>query len=57
MSYILSEDAGLDLDGIWDYVAEDDIDAADRFIGKLFDSFETICDNPGIGHKREDLTS
>jgi plasmid stabilization system protein ParE len=28
--YILSEDADRDLDEIWDYIAEDNIDAADQ---------------------------
>jgi plasmid stabilization system protein ParE len=55
--YILSEDAALDLDGIWDYISEDSIDAADRWIDKLFDAFDAIGDAPGIGHKREDLTA
>ncbi len=55
--YILSEDAELDLDGIWEYIAEDNIDAADKWIGKLFDAFEAIGNSPGIGHKREDLTA
>ena len=34
----------------------DDINAADRWIGKLFDAFEALGRMPGIGHKREDLT-
>ena len=34
--YILSEDADRDLDGIWDYIAADNVDAADRWIGKLW---------------------
>jgi plasmid stabilization system protein ParE len=55
--YILSEDADRDLDGIWDYIAEDNIDAADQWIGRLFDAFDAIGDTPGIGHKREDLTA
>ena len=55
--YILSEDAALDLDGIWEFIAEDSIDAADRWIGKLFDAFDAIGDAPGIGHRREDLTA
>jgi plasmid stabilization system protein ParE len=55
--YILSEDAERDLDGIWDYIAEDNIDAADRWIDRLFDAFEAIGNTPGIGHKREDLTA
>ena len=55
--YVLSEDADRDLDGIWDYIAEDNIDAADRWIGRLFDAFDAIGNMPGIGHKREDLTA
>jgi plasmid stabilization system protein ParE len=51
--YILSEDANRDLDGIWDYIAEDNIDAADQWIEKLFAAFEAIANTPGIGHKRE----
>jgi len=30
--YILSEDADRDLDDIWDYIAEDNIDAADQWV-------------------------
>jgi plasmid stabilization system protein ParE len=55
--YVLSEDADRDLDGIWDYIAEDSIDAADRWISRLFDAFDNIGNAPGIGHNREDLTS
>ena len=33
--YVLSEDADRDLDAIWDYIAVDSIDAADRWIGNL----------------------
>lgn len=55
--YVLSEDAGRDLDGIWDYIAEDNIDAADQWIVKLFDAFHAIGNAPGIGHKSEDLTA
>jgi plasmid stabilization system protein ParE len=31
------------------------IDAADRWIVKLFDAFEALGSRPGMGHKREDL--
>ncbi len=55
--YVLSSGAESDLDEIWGYIARDNIDAADRWIGKLFDAFDTIACNPGIGHKREDLTT
>ena len=54
--YILGDDAVLDLEAIWDYIAADNIDAADRWIAKLFEAFEALGQNPGMGHKREDLT-
>jgi plasmid stabilization system protein ParE len=44
--YILSEDADRDLDGIWDYIAEDNIDAADQWIGRLFDAFDALAPRP-----------
>jgi plasmid stabilization system protein ParE len=54
-SYILSIEADLDLDGIWEYIAADNIDAADRWIEKLFEAFEALRQTPGMGHRREDL--
>ncbi len=55
--YVLSVAAELDLDSIWEYIAQDNIDAADRWISKLFDEFEALGRTPRMGHKREDLTS
>ncbi len=55
--YVLGDDALLDLEKIWEYIATDSIDAADHWIAKLFDAFEIIARMPGIGHRREDLTS
>jgi plasmid stabilization system protein ParE len=54
--YVLSVGTELDLDEIWEYIAHDNINTADRWIGKLFDAFEAIARNPGIGHTRQDLT-
>jgi plasmid stabilization system protein ParE len=55
--YVLSEDVDRDLEGIWDYIAEDNDGAADQWIDRLFDAFDLIGTTPGMGHKREDLTS
>jgi plasmid stabilization system protein ParE len=55
--YVLSTGAEQDLDEIWEYIAQDNINAADRWIGKLFDAFDALARNPGMGHKREDLTA
>ena len=56
-SYVLSREAGHDLDDLWNYIAEDSVDAADRMAAKLLDSFEALARHPGMGHKREDLTN
>ena len=56
-SYVLGIDAALDLDEIWEYIAADSIDAADGWIAKLFDTFDILGRNPGIGHIREDLSA
>lgn len=55
--YVLSDDAVLDLENIWDFIAQDNIDAADNWINKLFAAFEVIGQMPGVGHQREDLTN
>jgi len=54
--YVLSRDAERDLDDLWGYIAEENVDAADRLISRLFDAFKELGRNPGMGHKREDLT-
>lgn len=55
--YVLGREAALDLDEIWEYIAQDNIRAADQWIGKLFEAFADLAQNPGMGHKREDLTA
>jgi len=55
-SYVLAADAELDLDEIWEYIAHDSIEAADRWVAKLFDAFEALARSPGMGHTRLDLT-
>ena len=41
--YVLGAGAELDLDDIWEYIAQDNINAADRWIGKLFDAFDALA--------------
>jgi plasmid stabilization system protein ParE len=55
--YFLSEGAELDLDAIWEFIAQDNIDAADRWVAKLFDAFAALAQTPSMGHSREDLTA
>lgn len=55
--YVLSADAEMDLDAIWDYIAQDSLDAADRWIDNLSEAFEALERNLGLGYRRKDLTS
>jgi plasmid stabilization system protein ParE len=55
--YILAAAAELDLDAIWEFIAKDNLDSADRQIAALFDAFEALAQTPGMGHTRQDLTS
>jgi plasmid stabilization system protein ParE len=41
--YILSDDADRDLESVWDYIAEDNLAAADQWLATLFDAFEIIA--------------
>jgi plasmid stabilization system protein ParE len=55
--YVLGSAVEFDLDEIWEYIATDNIDAADRWIAKLFEAFEALGRMPGMGHRRDDLTA
>lgn len=55
--YLLSPEALEDLQSIWDFVAADSTDAADKLPEKLFEAFETLARWPGQGHTRADLTN
>jgi plasmid stabilization system protein ParE len=54
--YVLGAGAERDLNEIWEHIAQDSIDAADRWMSKLFIAFAKLARNPGIGHTRPDLT-
>ena len=54
--YILAPEALQDLQELWDYIATENLDAADRMIDTLFAAFERLAAMPGLGHRREDLT-
>jgi hypothetical protein len=42
MLYVLGEHASRDRDVIWEYLAEDNVEAADEWIARLFDGFEAV---------------
>lgn len=53
--YILSPAAVEDLDSIWLFIAEDNLDAAERVVAELEEACSRLAANPNIGHVREDL--
>jgi plasmid stabilization system protein ParE len=53
--FLLAPEAVQDLDDIWEYIAQDDLEAADRFIEKLYETMLKLTETPGAGHRREDL--
>lgn len=50
-------EAFTDLDNIWEFIAEGNIDAADRVIAEIYDAVRKLVDFPRQGHRRTDLTS
>jgi antitoxin ParD1/3/4/toxin ParE1/3/4 len=53
--FILTPRAEQDLGDIWDYIAEDSVDAADRVLAAIEATLKRLAENPHIGHIREDL--
>jgi plasmid stabilization system protein ParE len=55
--FVLHPDAYADLEGIWEYIAADNPNAADRVIEEIFESIRGLIPYPHQGHRRSDLTS
>jgi plasmid stabilization system protein ParE len=53
--YILTPSAKRDVNDIWDYIAADSIEAADRVLDALESAMIKLAKNPGVGHWREEL--
>ena len=54
--FILTRSAKQDVNDIWDYIADDNIEAADRVLEALDRAMIRLAKNPGVGHWREELT-
>jgi toxin ParE1/3/4 len=53
--FILTPQARADLVEIWNYIAADNPENADRVIERLYATFTRLAETPGMGHHREDL--
>lgn len=49
MKLLFQEKVVSDLDSIYDYIAEDNVSAAEKVIDDIYDKFETLLTFPGIG--------
>jgi len=57
IAYDLHPEVRRDLDEIWDFIAEDSSDAADKVMGNILARLDALVAFPHQGHKRPDLTS
>lgn len=53
--YVLTPSAKKDVNDIWNYIANDSIEAADRVLDALEAAMIRLAKSPGIAHWREEL--
>lgn len=52
----LSKEAFADLQAIWEYIFQDNPEAADRILDEFHEAFSMLARSPKAGHIRNDLT-
>jgi plasmid stabilization system protein ParE len=55
--FVLHPEAYADLNEIWEYIAADNLDAADRIFDEIYEAIPSLVRFPNSGHSRPDLTS
>jgi toxin ParE1/3/4 len=55
--FVLHPAAYEDLDEIWEYIAADNLDAADHVREEIYGAIQSLVPFPHVGHTRPDLTS
>jgi toxin ParE1/3/4 len=55
--FVLHPAAFRDINEIWEFIAAENLDAADRVLEELRESIEKLVDFPAMGFRREELTS
>ena len=55
-TFVLGTDAAKDQHEIWEFIARDNVDAADRLLEKLYACFQKLAAHPEIGHVRTEWT-
>jgi plasmid stabilization system protein ParE len=57
IDFVLHPDALKDLEEIWDYIAAENLDAADRVREEIYDAIRSLVPFPCVGYGRPDLTA
>jgi antitoxin ParD1/3/4 len=55
-AYVFAPQAEEDLFGIWSYIAQDSLEAADRMESEVYRTCVFLASTPYAGHSRPDLT-
>jgi toxin ParE1/3/4 len=55
--FVLHPDALADLDEIWEFIAADNLSAADGVLEEIYEAIRALVPFPQVGHARTDLTS
>ena len=55
--FVLHPEAAKDIDEIWQYIAADNLNAADRILEQIYEAIRSLVTFPHQGHRRADLTS
>jgi len=55
--FVFHPDAFADLDDIWEFIAADNLNAADRVLEEIHETIRALVLFPQQGHTRSDLTS
>jgi antitoxin ParD1/3/4 len=54
--FVLHPDALADLEEIWEFIATDSLEAADRVLEEIYEAIRALGAFPQVGHIRSDLT-
>jgi plasmid stabilization system protein ParE len=57
IEYGFRPEASIDPDDIWEFIAADDVDAANKVIEEIFDVVDILVAFPHQGYRRPNLTS
>jgi plasmid stabilization system protein ParE len=56
-AYSFHPEAFADLKEIWDFIAQESVDAADRVLDEIERAIDMLVNNPHAGHLRPDLNT